>query len=489
MEAYQFRIREEKRKTEILDFDHTLISLKNTEIKKIDKGTAEKIIVEYEWLKKMPFIVNYCFGIYFKTNNGEKLGGVLVFSEDYANNTGVWEKYGFEDKLILLSRGVCLWWTPQNTASYFISNTCKWIKKNTKYRIVTATIDPAAGEIGTIYQSLNWYYTGVMSGNYYHKKETKRFSVIIDGKLRGSRWVRKELGTIKRDVILKHFPDAKFVPQYRKRRYFHFMDTPQQNKKYHNSISHMIQPYPKRGNGETIGIIYKIENIINGKIYIGQTVRSLNDRINDYKRGYGNDYINNTISKYGWDVLSFSIIDTAETIDELNSKEIRYILEYKSNQKEFGYNIESGGNNSLPNENTKEKMSLSHRGIVQTDNWVNKRIAPAGSEEAKKYGRKKTEEEKIHLSENSTKYWLGKERDEATRKKISETKLKNGPSEKLKQSIYKTVYKKNPQTNEILETFESTNEASKSIGVNQSTVSRWCSGNKIMKDFLWSYLK
>ena len=39
-------------------------------------------------------------------------------------------------------------------------------------------------------------------------------------------------------------------------------------------------------------------------------------------------------------------------------------------------------------------MSKSHIGIKQTDCWVNKRIAKAGSVDAKKYGRKKCDNEK-----------------------------------------------------------------------------------------------
>jgi hypothetical protein len=167
MIAHQYLIREKKKieEKDLIDFLPSEILLSNSEIRIIDKGIASKIIIEYEWLGTMPYITKYHFGLYFKINNKEYLGGVVTFGDDYTENTGVWKKYGFEDKLILLNRGVCLWWTPKNSASYLISRACKWIKDNTKYRIITATVDPAAGEIGTIYQSLNWKYFGLMSGN------------------------------------------------------------------------------------------------------------------------------------------------------------------------------------------------------------------------------------------------------------------------------------------------------------------------------------
>jgi group I intron endonuclease len=327
-----------------------------------------------------------------------------------------------------------------------------------------------------------------MSGNYYHNKESKRFSVLIDGKLRYSRWIRNKIGTMKKDEILKHYPNAIFLPQYRKKRYFYFMDNKQQNQVYYNSIKHLIQPYPKR-NVDVIGIIYLIKNRINNKKYVGQTIRSFADRINDYKRGLGNDYLNHAFNKYGWDSFEFSIIDTAQTIEELNNKEIRYINEFRTTDKNFGYNIERGGRNAIPDIETLNRMSKSHLGKKQTENWINKRVAKAGTEEAKKYGKTKTDEEKREISLKSPKYWLNKHRDEETKTKISRTKKEKGFSEKQKETLCKKVYKINQFTNKIENIYESTRDASKIMGVNQSTVSRWCIKNAHINDYIWSYIK
>ncbi len=76
--------------------------------------------------------------------------------------------------------------------------------------------------------------------------------------------LENKLGTMKRDAIMKHYPNAKIVHQYRKRRYFFFMDTKNSNKKYLKNISHLILPYPKR-NFNIIGILYMIRNKINDK--------------------------------------------------------------------------------------------------------------------------------------------------------------------------------------------------------------------------------
>ena len=133
-------------------------------------------------------------------------------------------------------------------------------------------------------------------------------------------------------------------------------------------------------------------------------------------------------------------------------------------------------------------MSESHLGIVQSENWVENRISKAGSEDAKKYGKEKTDEEKTFLSNNSPKYWQGKTRDDETKRKISETKRKVGFSPIQKEIFNKKVYKINIITNKI-ERYESTVEAAKFENVHQSTISRWSSKNKIINNYLWTYIK
>lgn len=379
MEAYQYKIRKEQEILErnTIPFNKNNILLKNTTIKLIDSNIAKEIILKYEWLKSMPLFNKFYFGIYFSIEGNDYLGGVVIYSEEYsANKATTWDKFGFTNKIILLSRGVCLWWTPKNTASYFIGKTIDWLKKNTNYKIITATVDPAAGEIGIIYQSLNWYYVGLMSGNYgKNGKETKRFSVFINGKLKHSRSIRKEFGTIKRDVILQKYPNAIFLQQYRKRRYFYFIGNKNENKMFLKSIGHLILQYPKKNN-EIVGVIYLIDNKINNKKYVGQTTRSLNDRYNEYKNRAKccNPYILKAFDKYGFDNFEFTIIDTAQTIDELNYKEIRYIFEHNTTNRNLGYNIEFGGKNSIANSETIIKLSNIRKNVKQNDLWIKKRI-------------------------------------------------------------------------------------------------------------------
>lgn len=234
-----------------------------------------------------------------------------------------------------------------------------------------------------------------------------------------------------------------------------------------------------------IGVIYKIKNKINNKLYIGQTV-DYKRRLWEHCRSKKSTPLYNSIKKYGFENFEFSIIDTATTIDELNEKEILYINKYNTRDKSVGYNIEFGGRNSIPAEETREKMSKSHQGIKQSEEWISKRVHKQGSEAALKYGKPKTDEEKKYLSKNSPKFWQNKQRSDETKEKIRQTKLNSGMSEKTVAAICKPVYKLNLTTKDIKK-FQSTKEASINEGVNQSTISRWCKENKTVGEIRWSF--
>jgi len=239
------------------------------------------------------------------------------------------------------------------------------------------------------------------------------------------------------------------------------------------------------------GFIYRIKNKINSKVYIGQTSRPLNKRIYEYKssakRGVlNNKYLQSAFNKYGFNNFIFEIIDNAPNIYDLNKKEIEYIETYDSTNRELGYNLEVGGKNSSPS--ITQRLALSNRlqGTKQSETWISNRISKKGSEEAKKYGRLKTEEEKEHLSKVSPKYWEGKNRSEITKNKISKTKLEMGLSDEQKRAICKRVLVKTPQ-GECIAIYDSTSEASKFLAESQSTISRRCSGKSKNKGNYFFY--
>lgn len=74
-------------------------------------------------------------------------------------------------------------------------------------------------------------------------------------------------------------------------------------------------------------IIYKATNKINNKVYIGQTVRSLEVRMSEHKR-HNYTAFDKAINKYGLENFDVEVIDTAKDINELNEKEIYWIKYY-----------------------------------------------------------------------------------------------------------------------------------------------------------------
>jgi len=84
-------------------------------------------------------------------------------------------------------------------------------------------------------------------------------------------------------------------------------------------------------------VIYKITNNVNGKIYIGKDSRNRKSYMGSGKS------IKNVINKYGIENFSKEIIDCAETLDELNEKEVKWIAYYKSYVPSIGYNRGPGG--------------------------------------------------------------------------------------------------------------------------------------------------
>lgn len=115
----------------------------------------------------------------------------------------------------------------------------------------------------------------------------------------------------------------------------------------------------KVGNLEVYGVIYKIQNKLNGKIYIGQTTIGFYKRYNNnLLKNSSNKYLKNEIRKYGIENFSIcEIFDVAFSKSELDIKEITYIKCFNSTDELFGYNFMSGGSRGKHREKTKRLIS------------------------------------------------------------------------------------------------------------------------------------
>lgn len=112
-------------------------------------------------------------------------------------------------------------------------------------------------------------------------------------------------------------------------------------------------------------LIYKITNKVNGKVYIGQTTKTLEHRKEGHlqaARNGLNRHLYNAIRKYGEDNFVFEKICTASSRSELNYLEAKYILEYDSVRN--GYNMGYGGDNNVMFSN---KVKTKHDAIMRSD--------------------------------------------------------------------------------------------------------------------------
>ena len=212
------------------------------------------------------------------------------------------------------------------------------------------------------------------------------------------------------------------------------------------------------------GIIYSAKNKETGRYYIGATKDGIEKRKQDHINKASNESnipFHEAIATYGVDAFEWQETDTAVSNDELAQKEKEYILEY--NAKEEGYNSDSGGGFKK----TVYQYSLEDGSLIGSYNSL---------EEAGKV----VNTTKKHIS----------------RACLSVNKMFNGyywsysfqePFKPDSDFRKKVIFQYNLDGEE-LNNFSSVSEASKSTGINKSSIAKVCRGERNHAGgFMWSY--
>lgn len=167
--------------------------------------------------------------------------------------------------------------------------------------------------------------------------------------------------------------------------------------------------------------VYMHINNINGKMYVGLTKQFPTDRwgVDGKNYKYKCPVFWNAIQKYGWDNFEHIIYANGLSKEDACKIEIQLIKAFKTQNRQFGYNILEGGSApSIPDE-VRKKMSNSMKGNknglghICTDE-KKKKISDAQK------GRKLTDEHKKKLS-IAKKGKSHSSPSDLTRKKISDS--------------------------------------------------------------------
>lgn len=93
-------------------------------------------------------------------------------------------------------------------------------------------------------------------------------------------------------------------------------------------------------------VVYIHQNKINGKRYIGITNNTTRRWCKRGARYENCPRFAAAIKKYGWDNFHHVVVVKGLTLEEANVLEQFFIRKYRTNEKEFGYNMTRGGQNA-----------------------------------------------------------------------------------------------------------------------------------------------
>lgn len=243
--------------------------------------------------------------------------------------------------------------------------------------------------------------------------------------------------------------------------------------------------------------VYEIINQINGKRYIGQSVNIIlrwKDHTKDLNKNESRcTLLQRAWNKYGADNFVFNILEECPESD-LDYFEKYYISLYDTVNN--GYNIENGGNAQKHlSEETKKKLSDSHKGKTVSDETRRKMSESQKGDKNPMFGKHHTEETKKKISENNKgktghpitdaqreicrQANLGKIMSDETKDKISRANIGRIPYNKNLHKVYCV---------ELEIVFENATEAGKKLGINSGTIIACCKGTrKTCGGYHWSY--
>lgn len=217
------------------------MSLKNDyTVKSINPMLTKEWLLKKHYAKRMPNIT-YAMGLY-DCNNVMK--GVCTFGFPMASQLQDAANGLF--KVIELNRLVVNDRMPENTLSYFVSNALKMLPKPF---IIVSYADSEHGHNGYIYQATNWIYTGMGAGGWgwaVKGMENMHHTSIEDSV---GRYENRSKDKSLEELLKEKYGDLLYKKQESpKHRYFFFIGSKTDRKKFLLNFKYQEQPYPKGEN-------------------------------------------------------------------------------------------------------------------------------------------------------------------------------------------------------------------------------------------------
>lgn len=207
-----------------------------------------------------------------------------------------------------------------------------------------------------------------------------------------------------------------------------------------------------------MAVIYKITNLVNGKIYIGETTRTLAIRWKQHLsrvKENRTEHLYLAMKKYGVDKFTVEEIETCDD-DCRFERETFYINKYNS--------LEPNGYNYLLYQSGRDNIWLND---IVFQKWKEGKIIRIISEE-------------LHLSQKTVRGIL-------LNIGVDEQDIAQRKSDYIKKISSKEVIQYSLQ-GELINRWKSASEAGRILSLNHASISRCCKGNLLTyKDYIWQY--
>jgi hypothetical protein len=208
--------------------------LVNPKIDEVHYVEASNFINQYEWLGNVG-AAQYCFGLRYSG----RLAAVVCFARPtsrvaFASLAGLGPRDVFQ-----LCRGASTHWAPKNVASMLIAWSLRRMEAKFGAKLIVAYADPAAGEIGTVYQAANAMYLG--------PTDSRGPGVyVIKGKRYHPRTVHRVFGCARHSKLKRIDPNYKRFQRTKKHRYIFLLGSINAKRRLAAKLKNLFKPYPKR---------------------------------------------------------------------------------------------------------------------------------------------------------------------------------------------------------------------------------------------------